>query len=299
MRIVEGLGDLRETVRRWRSEGERVALVPTMGNLHAGHASLIRRARRRAGRVVASVFVNPTQFGPGEDFERYPRTPVGDEAALVQAGCDLLFRPEVHSMYPLGIDRALRIEVPGLSQVLCGAHRPGHFDGVASVVLRLFTMVTPDLAVFGRKDLQQLQLIRALVADLSLPIEIDAAPTCRESDGLAMSSRNQYLSPAQRAVAPAIRRCLEEMLRAVSAGNAAQGIEAAAMVGLRDAGFDPDYAALRVESRLDESLWGPLTGERRLDVVALIAARLGSTRLIDNLAMAEIAGHPSSASGAA
>ncbi len=287
LEIVETLAPLRERIAGWRAAGERVAFVPTMGNLHPGHLGLITRARARARRVVASVFVNPTQFGPNEDLARYPRTPAADEAGLLAAGCDLLFRPGVEVMYPLGVDRAVRVEVPGLSSVLCGAHRPGHFDGVATVVVRLLTMVQPDLALFGRKDLQQLQLIRHLVADLSLPVEIEAAPTYREKDGLAMSSRNQYLDQQQRALAPRIRQCLEEMLGAAADGRVAQAIEAAAMVGLREAGFDPDYAALRIEDRLDESLWGPVPASQQTRLVALIAARLGTTRLIDNVAMGE------------
>lgn len=287
MEIVDAVAPLRHQVRAWRAGGARIALVPTMGNLHAGHFGLIERARLSADRVVASIFVNPTQFGPNEDFVRYPRTPAADEAGLRAAGCDLLYRPGVEAMYPLGLDRAVRIEVPGLSSVLCGAHRPGHFDGVATVVTRLLTMAEPDLAIFGRKDLQQLQLIRHLVTDLALPVEIDAAPTRRESDGLAMSSRNQYLTPEQRQRAVHIHRCLGEMLDAALAGNAAQAIEAAAMVGLRDAGFDPDYAVLRLEDRLAESLWGPVDPRAQPGLVALIAARMGSTRLIDNVSLAE------------
>ncbi len=286
LEIVGTLASLRERVVAWRVAGERIAFVPTMGNLHAGHFALVTRAKARADRVVASIFVNPTQFGPNEDFARYPRTPAADEAGLQAAGCDLLFRPDVDVMYPFGLERVVRVAVPGLSSVLCGAHRPGHFDGVATVVLRLLNMVRPDLAVFGRKDLQQLQLIRYLVADLALPVEIDDAPTSREADGLAMSSRNQFLTAAQRPMAARIHQCLGEMLKAASDGTVAQAIEAAAMVGLRDAGFDPDYAALRFEDRLDESLWGPLPVDQQPRLVALIAARLGTTRLIDNLAWA-------------
>ncbi len=285
--VVETLPALREAVAAWRQQGLRIAFVPTMGNLHRGHFELVQRARTQADRVVASVFVNPTQFGPNEDFARYPRTPVADENGLRNVGCDLLYRPGVETMYPFGLDRVVKVAVPGLSSVLCGAHRPGHFDGVATVVLRLFTMVQPDVAVFGRKDLQQLQLIRYMVTDFSLPLRIDAAPTCREPDGLALSSRNQFLSDEQRAIAPRIRQCLGEMLDAALAGQVAQGIEAAAMAGLREAGFQPDYAALRFEERLDESLWGPVPSADHGRLVALIAARLGSTRLIDNLAQSE------------
>lgn len=285
MRIVTDLPALRSQVRSWREAGERVAVVPTMGNLHAGHFGLVELARRHARRVVATVFVNPTQFGPHEDFDRYPRTPARDEQGLRAAGCDLLFRPGVEVVYPRGIDQAVRVEVPGLSDVLCGAHRPGHFAGVATVVARLLNMVQPDVAVFGRKDLQQLQLIRHMVEDLAFPIEIVPGPTQREPDGLAMSSRNQYLDPAERVRAASIHRCLGEMLDAAVAGTAAQAIEAAAMVGLREQGFEPDYAVLRHEDRLAESLWGPVSMADRPQLVALVAARLGRTRLIDNLAL--------------
>ncbi len=285
MRIVSDLAELRGQVRGWREAGERVAVVPTMGNLHAGHFGLVELARRHARRVVATVFVNPTQFGPHEDFGSYPRTPAKDEQGLRAAGCDLLFRPGVEVVYPRGIDQAVRVEVPGLSDVLCGAHRPGHFAGVATVVARLLNMVQPDVAVFGRKDLQQLQLIRHLVEDLAFPIEIVPGPTRREPDGLAMSSRNQYLDPVERMRAAAIYRCLGEMLDAALAGTAAQAVEAAAMGGLRESGFEPDYAVLRREDRLAESLWGPVSTADRPRLVALVAARLGRTRLIDNLAL--------------
>jgi len=288
LEVVATLSELRTRVSGWRLAGERIAFVPTMGNLHAGHFALVERARTQSDRVVASVFVNPTQFGPNEDFARYPRTPAADEAGLRASGCDLLFRPDVEVMYPFGLDRVVRVAVPGLSSVLCGAHRPGHFDGVATVVLRLLCMVQPDIAIFGRKDLQQLQLIHYLATDFALPVRIDAGPTTREADGLAMSSRNQFLTAEQRPLAARIRQCLGEMLAAAAAGNVAQAIEAAAMVGLRDAGFDPDYAALRFEDRLDESLWGPILPAQQPRLVALIAARLGSTRLIDNVAMSEL-----------
>ncbi len=285
MQIVSDLVALRSSVRGWRAAGERIAVVPTMGNLHAGHFGLVALARRHAQRVVATIFVNPTQFGPSEDFERYPRTPANDEQGLGSAGCDLLFRPGVEIVYPRGVERAVRVEVPGLSDVLCGAHRPGHFAGVATVVARLLNMVQPDVAVFGRKDLQQLQLIRHLVDDLAFPVEIIPGPTRREPDGLAMSSRNQYLDPAERLRAPALHRCLGEMLDAAVAGTAAQAVEAEAMGGLRALGFEPDYAVLRHEDRLAESLWGPVAPADRPALVALVAARLGRTRLIDNLAL--------------
>jgi pantoate--beta-alanine ligase len=275
-RIVDALTDLRERVHAWKRAGERVAFVPTMGNLHAGHFSLVRIAREHADRVVASVFVNPTQFGPNEDFARYPRTPAQDAAGLEQAGCDLLWMPGVDTMYPFGPQAAVQIRVPGITDVLEGAHRPGHFDGVATVVARLFLQVQPDVAVFGLKDYQQLAVIRYLAAELSFPVEIVAGPTRRDEDGLALSSRNQYLSPAERAVAPEIHRSLLDMRERVLAGASVAEAEAAAAARLRAAGFEVDYAALR---RPDLREPGPVDGQ----LVALVAARLGRTRLIDNL----------------
>ncbi|GAB2520898.1 pantoate--beta-alanine ligase [Lysobacter humi (ex Lee et al. 2017)] len=247
-----------------------------MGNLHAGHFALVELARRHADRVVASVFVNPTQFGPSEDFSRYPRTPEADAEGLHAAGCDLLWMPSVETMYPEGLAGVVRVQVPGVTGVLEGAHRPGHFDGVATVVARLFLQVQPDVAVFGRKDFQQLAVIRYLVRELSFPIGIVAAPTVREADGLAMSSRNQYLSPAERDVAPVIHRTLQRMREAWEAGATPEAVERDASRALAAAGFEVDYAVVR---RPDLAL--PAAGER--PAVALVAARLGRTRLIDNL----------------
>src|SRR5690606_14640180 len=195
------LARLRERVRGWKREGLRVGFVPTMGNLHAGHHSLVALARAHADRVVASIFVNPTQFGPNEDFARYPRTPEADLAGLADAGCDLAWMPAVEAMYPFGLDGVVQVRVPGVTEVLEGAHRPGHFDGVATVVARLFHQVQPDVAVFGRKDYQQLAVIRYMVRELAFPIWIVAGDTQREPDGLAMSSRNQYLSAEERTIA--------------------------------------------------------------------------------------------------
>ncbi len=274
--VVTELPALRGTVAAWRRAGERVALVPTMGNLHAGHYSLVELARKHADRVVASVFVNPTQFGPNEDFSRYPRTPEADAAGLEAAGCDVLWLPSVETMYPYGVDATVRVSVPGVTATLEGAHRPGHFDGVATVVARLFNQVSPDVAVFGRKDYQQLAVIRYMARDLAFPIEIVAAETKREADGLAMSSRNQYLSPDERAVATRISRTLFQMRDAARAGQPRERIEADADAGLEAAGFVVDYSVIRAPG-LDLPATG--SGPR----VALIAARLGRTRLIDNL----------------
>ncbi|QSX77335.1 pantoate--beta-alanine ligase [Agrilutibacter solisilvae] len=274
--IVSELPTLRARVHQWKRDGLRVAFVPTMGNLHAGHHSLVRIARREADRVVASVFVNPTQFGPHEDFGRYPRTPDADAQGLAVAGCDLMWAPTVETMYPFGVDGAVRIAVPGVTAVLEGAHRPGHFDGVATVVSRLFHQVEPDVAVFGRKDFQQLAVIRYLVRELSFPVRIVAAETLREADGLAMSSRNQYLTAEERPVAAEIHRTLQAMREALSGGTREADVEAEAVRRLSAAGFEVDYAVVRTpELNAPAGPGGPR--------VALVAARLGRTRLIDNL----------------
>ncbi|KAB7766745.1 pantoate--beta-alanine ligase [Xanthomonas sp. LMG 12461] len=273
---VTDLARLRAIVSGWKRQGLRVAFVPTMGNLHAGHFSLVMLARQYADRVVSSVFVNPTQFGPNEDFTRYPRTPEADTSGLEGAGCDVLWLPTVESMYPLGVELALRMHTPGVSEVLEGACRPGHFDGVCTVVARLFNQVQPDLAAFGKKDYQQLAVIRQMVADLAFPIEILGGGIVREADGLAMSSRNQYLSAEERPRAAQIHHTLRAMRDGHLAGRPRAEVEAAATAQLQAAGFEVDYSVLRTPD-LSEPQDG--TGPR----VALIAARLGRTRLIDNL----------------
>ena len=274
--VITELAALRARVAEWKRAGLRVAFVPTMGNLHAGHFSLIELAHRHADRVVASVFVNPTQFGPSEDFSRYPRTPEADAAGLETAGCDALWLPSVDAMYPYGVEATVRVSVPGVTETLEGAHRPGHFDGVATVVARLFNQVQPDVAVFGRKDYQQLAVIRYMVRDLAFPIELVAAETRREADGLAMSSRNQYLSAQERPVATEISRTLQGMREAIRAGSPREQVEAAAVERLEQAGFVVDYAVVR-DPELD------IPADAKGARVALIAARLGRTRLIDNL----------------
>ena len=278
MRTVNDAPALRAAVRAWKQEGASVGFVPTLGNLHAGHHSLVDLARKHADRVVASVFVNPTQFAAGEDFERYPRTPAADSAGLAEHACDLLFAPDVETVYPFGPQHSLSIHVPQVTEVLEGAHRPGHFDGVATVVAKLFALVAPDLAVFGQKDWQQLLVIRRLVRDLCLPLEIIAAPTVREADGLAFSSRNQYLDAQQRELAPQLFATLRWMREAALGGDPREGVESAAAQRLERAGFAPDYAVVRRA----EDLSIPADGERE-GLIALVAARLGGTRLIDNL----------------
>ncbi|MEE7548106.1 pantoate--beta-alanine ligase, partial [Xanthomonas sp. Kuri4-1] len=225
---VTDLARLRGIVAGWKREGLRVALVPTMGNLHAGHFSLVMLARQYADRVISSVFVNPTQFGPNEDFARYPRTPEADMRGLEDAGCDVLWLPDVDTMYPLGTALATHIYAPGISDVLEGACRPGHFNGVCTVVARLFNQAQPDVAAFGKKDYQQLAVIRQMAADLAFPIEILGGSIVREADGLAMSSRNQYLSAEQRPASAEIRRVLVEMRDAHAGGAPREQVEAAA-----------------------------------------------------------------------
>ena len=278
MESLTTIAAVRERVRGWRRDGHRVAFVPTMGNLHAGHVSLIEIARQRGERFVASIFVNPMQFGPNEDFAHYPRTPRDDERMLAAAGCDLMFTPDVQEIYPHGAARATRVEVPGLSRILEGEFRPGHFEGVSTVVAKLFHIIEPQLAVFGEKDFQQLTIIRRMVAELCMPIEIIGAPTVRDADGLAMSSRNQYLSAAERALAPRIYATLQAAAQRLRAGDGdLAGIERSGFRALESAGFRPEYFAVR--QALDLS--APSAQAREL--VVLTAARLGKARLIDNV----------------
>ena len=279
MQTVQDAAALRATIRGWRNQGQTVGFVPTMGNLHEGHHSLVKLARARADRVVASVFVNPTQFGPGEDFDRYPRTLAQDQAGLAEMECDLLFAPDVATIYPFGPEQSVSLHVPAITQTLEGAHRPGHFDGVATVVCKLFNLVQPDLAVFGQKDFQQLKVIERMVKDLGLPVKVMPAPTLRASDGLALSSRNQYLSEAERTLAPQIHQTLLKMRELLlEKGHARKVIEQVAFATLERVGFAPDYVAIRRAEDLAE----PADDERE-GLVALVAARLGGTRLIDNL----------------
>ncbi len=276
IQVFKELAALRAQVQEWKQQGLRVALVPTMGNLHGGHHALVQLARQYADKVVASIFVNPTQFGPNEDYSRYPRTPDADVAGLAQVGCDAVWLPSVETMYPLGVALTTQVRAPGISEVLEGAHRPGHFDGVCTVVARLFLQVQPDVAVFGRKDYQQFAVLRQMVAELSFPIQMVGADIVREADGLAKSSRNQYLDADQRQVATTLHRVLAGMREGYVAGHARAQIEADAAAALQAAGFSVDYAVLRTTDLLEP----PHEGGPR---VALLAARLGSTRLIDNL----------------
>jgi pantoate--beta-alanine ligase len=278
MLTVTTIAEVRQHVSRWHHANQRVVFVPTMGNLHAGHVSLVEAARELGDKFVASIFVNPMQFGPNEDFAHYPRTPTQDAKMLEAAGCDLMFMPDVGEIYPNGADQATRVEVPGISDILCGEFRPGHFEGVATIVAKLFNIVDADVAVFGEKDFQQLTVIRRMVADLCLRVRIVGAPTVREPDGLAMSSRNQYLDEAQRKLAPTIHRQLTQAVEALRSGvRDYAGIESAGRAALDGAGFRTDYFAVRDARTLSPAQ--PDTNQ----FVVLAASRIGKARLIDNL----------------
>ena len=279
LKVVRTVKDVRQAVASWRREGETVALVPTMGALHEGHLALVRLAKKRAPRAVVSIFVNPTQFAPGEDPGRYPRDEAGDVAKLKAVGADLVWAPDQAEMYPPGF--ATPIEPGGAALELEGRFRPHHFGGVATVCLKLFSAVAPDLAVFGEKDYQQLTVIRQMVRDLALPLAIVAAPTVREKDGLALSSRNAYLSPAERAAAPALYRIICEVAAKVAAGTQISDETAAAKRDLERAGFTKvDYVEVR-----DAETLAPLDPSSGRPGRVLAAAWLGTTRLIDNVAV--------------
>ncbi len=274
--VARSVADLRARVAAWRKAGERVGLVPTMGALHEGHLSLVRLAKSRVQRVVASVFVNPTQFGPHEDFDAYPRDEARDAALLASADCDLLFAPTAAEMYPQGFSTTVTVE--GVSASMDGIARPGHFAGVATVVTKLLLQCGPDVAVFGEKDYQQLLVIRRLAGDLDIPTEIIGAPTARLEDGLARSSRNAYLSAAERVVAGRMNQIMAEAAGRLRAGEPADRVEAAGLAALTAAGFGRiDY----FEVRGSNDLARPATGPMRI----FAAAHLGKTRLIDNMAV--------------
>jgi pantoate--beta-alanine ligase len=278
MQTVTTIDAVRACVSDWRRSGLRVAFVPTMGNLHAGHMSLLAAARYRGDRVVASIFVNPLQFGPSEDYTNYPRTLAEDQQLLEQAHCDLLFAPSVSQMYPTGGDQRTLVMVRGLSDILDGEFRPGHFDGVATVVTKLFGIVAPDVAVFGEKDYQQLLVVQHMTQDLALPVEIVGAPTVRATDGLALSSRNRYLDADERARAPIIHQLLLDTAQAISGGAVDYAaLESSGAQVIARARMKLDYFSIR--NALDLS--APVATSQEL--VILVAARLGRARLIDNV----------------
>ena len=278
MRTINSIPDLRAAVSALKAQGKRIAFVPTMGNLHAGHLALVERARQVADAVVVSIFVNPLQFGAGEDFDSYPRTEARDAALLADVGADLLFLPTIDTLYPRGKDNCARVEVPALGDILCGAARPGHFVAVTTIVAKLFNLVQPDVAVFGEKDFQQLTILRRMVADLDMPIDMIGYPTRREDDGLAMSSRNGYLNADERARAPMIYAMLKSLAGQIHAGRDDFGLlEDEGRAVLDAAGFRTDYVAIR---RTEDLAPPQSKGD---ELVILAAARLGRTRLIDNL----------------
>lgn len=278
MHVSATVADLKERVTALRAEGKRIAFVPTLGNLHAGHRQLMLEARHHAQAVIASIYVNPLQFGANEDFGAYPRTPESDRQMLEDAGVDLVFMPDDEQMYPRGRAAQTVVEVPGVSDILCGAQRPGHFRGVTTVVNRLFNLVTPDVALFGKKDYQQLLLIRLMVADLGLPVDIVGVDTVRAADGLALSSRNAYLSAQERRVAPQLYATLMALRsRVMAVGSLPPGAETEAAQTLASAGFRPEYVSVRRQA----DLAAPGPEDRKW--VILAAAWLGRTRLIDNI----------------
>ncbi|NND46692.1 MAG: pantoate--beta-alanine ligase [Woeseiaceae bacterium] len=278
MQIINGKTELHEQLDEWRQQGEHIALVATMGNLHAGHISLVDLAREHAERVVVTVYVNPTQFGADEDFDDYPRTLERDTMRLKKIGADILYAPSDESIYPFGHECATVVSVPGLTENFCGALRPGHFDGVTTVVARLFACVQPDVAIFGQKDFQQQLVIRYMAEDLGLPIRIITASTVREKDGLAMSSRNQYLNEDERKIAPKFHSVLESLGDELSSGNREfESLEASGTAKLAAAGFDVEYLAIRRAENL------AIPNRDCDELVVLAAVRLGKARLIDNV----------------
>jgi len=278
MQLVSEIPQLRELRREWQVQSKVIAFVPTMGNLHQGHLNLVREAKRHADVVVVSIFVNPMQFGPDEDLDAYPRTLPNDSKLLQELGVDVLFAPKVCDMYARGLEQQTFVEVPGISYMICGASRPGHFRGVATIVCKLFNMVQPNLAFFGEKDFQQLQVIKAMVTDLSMNLKVFGVATTRETDGLAMSSRNQYLDSAQRALAPVLYSKLQELNAAIVQGRRDYtNLVNTCKTELAEQGFKPDY----IEIRAADSLMPPSHEEKNL--VILAAAFMGKTRLIDNI----------------
>ncbi|NRB24185.1 pantoate--beta-alanine ligase [Shewanella sp.] len=280
MITTQEITQIREQVHAWHAKGETVAFVPTMGNLHLGHITLVKEAVKRADHVVASIFVNPMQFGQNEDLDAYPRTLAADQQALTDAGAELLFTPTSKIIYPKGMQQQTYVEVPKIGDELCGASRPGHFRGVATIVCKLFNIVQPDIALFGKKDFQQLLVIKTMVEDLSMPIEIIGVETIREASGLAMSSRNGYLNPSQQMRAATLKQVMDTMSAQIQSGQAIVGVIAKAQAKLIEAGFKPDY--LEVRSSKDLS---PAKDEQQA-LVIVAAAYMGTTRLIDNLCFA-------------
>ncbi len=279
MQQINTIAALRAQRALWRQAGETLAFVPTMGNLHAGHLALVEQAKAHADRVLVSIFVNPLQFGANEDLDRYPRTLQADLNKLHDLGVDAVFTPAVDEVYPRGLQAQTVVSVPGITSILCGAKRPGHFEGVATVVSKLFNMVQPDSAFFGKKDYQQLQVIRFMAQDLCMPIDIVGVETKREESGLALSSRNGYLTPKERQQAAIIYQSLQHVARAIEQGENVVGATERALADWLAAGLTPDY----IEVKRQNDLQNPTPSDNELIILA--AAYIGTTRLIDNLAI--------------
>jgi pantoate--beta-alanine ligase len=281
MQVISSISDLREIRRTWQSAKEVIAFVPTMGNLHQGHLQLVKEAKKSATKIVVSIFVNPLQFGPDEDLDAYPRTLEQDKKHLEDLGVDMLFMPSAEDIYSRGLEQQTFVEVPGFSYMICGASRPGHFRGVATIVCKLFNMVQPNQAYFGEKDFQQLQVIKAMVTDLSMNLTIHGVPTKREPDGLAMSSRNNYLSGEQRTIAPSLYATISDMAEQIKGGRRDFSVlinEAKSRIN--EAGLKTDYVEVRSSNSLLQ------VGHEDRELVILAAAFLGKTRLIDNIQVA-------------
>jgi len=277
METVQDIKSLRSKINQWRQEGKKIAFVPTMGNLHQGHISLVNAAKSQAEIVIASIFINPMQFGANEDIDNYPRTMANDQQKLIAAGCDLLFTPTPEIIYPKGLDRQTYIEVPNVSDGYCGESRPGHFRGVSTVVCKLFNLVQPDSAYFGLKDYQQVQVIQTMVEDLSMPIEIIPIETVREASGLALSSRNNYLTETEKAIAPALSQNIRWLAEQIKDNNDFIGLAKKAASSIDDTGMKTDYIHICHARTLQPA------SEDDKELVILAAAHCGKARLIDNL----------------
>lgn len=281
MRVIKTIASLRGELAEWRARGDQIALVPTLGNLHEGHLRLVKEAKGCAQRVVVSIFINPLQFDDPNDFSAYPSTFDEDRSKLSKNGVDIVFFPEVTEMYPQGMQHHTSVTVPDISDILCGAHRPGHFRGVATVVHKLLNIVQPDVALFGEKDYQQLQVIRRMVRDLALPVDIVAVPTVREPDGLALSSRNSYLTADERQQAPRLYQVLTQVKSRIEQGTSDfPALENDALAALQQGGLQPEYVSVRRAQDLAPP------GSADTNLVILAAAWLGKARLIDNLQLA-------------
>ncbi|MGB1263288.1 MAG: pantoate--beta-alanine ligase [Cognaticolwellia sp.] len=277
MQTIENISTLRNEIKQWRQQGLKIAFVPTMGNLHQGHIALVEKAKSLADKVVTSIFVNPMQFGANEDIDNYPRTMADDQAKLVAGGCDLLFTPTPAIIYPKGLDKQSYVEVPNVSDGYCGESRPGHFRGVATVVCKLFNLVQPDIACFGLKDYQQVQVIQTMVEDLSMPIDIVPVATVREASGLALSSRNGYLTAEEKNIAPALSQNIQWLAQAIKSNNDFIGLAKQAANNINDAGMKTDYIHICHARTLQPA------SEDDKELVILAAAHCGKARLIDNL----------------